>query len=284
MNPIRTIAPIAAVLLVIIVFFSIFSIDRIDAANEGIKVNLTGSDRGVDDIAVVTGWVFYNDLSTNVHEIPLTERTVDYSPFTVTSKDNSVFTIDPTIRYNMIKGSGPLVFKRFRKSLEEIEPTVFYQVIRDATRDVANSMNSDSLMSNRTIFENAVQSQVNTEFTKLGFNLVSLTSGLTPPQSLTDAINLKNVAIQNAIKFTNEAKAEQAKAQISVAQAKGEAEAEVAKAKGRYDAAVFDAKATKEKAAALTPLIVEMERIRKWDGSIKRNDLGTGTGNLLNIQ
>lgn len=283
MNPIKLGISVISVLVAIMIFFSIFSYDLIDSANEGIKVNKVGSERGVDDVTVVSGWVFYNDLSTDVHQIPLSERTVDYTAFTVTSKDNSVFTIDPTIRYNMIKGSGPMVFVRFRKTLEEIEPTVFRQVIFDATRDVANSMTSDSLMSNRTIFENAVQSQVTQEFVKLGFNLVGLTSGLTPPQSLTDAINLKNVAIQNAIKFQNEAKAEIARAQITVAQAQGEAEAEVARAKGRYDAAVYDAKATKEKAAALTPLIVEMERIRKWNGNVPQM-MGSGQTPIIDLR
>lgn len=37
------------------------SCERIDAGCEGIKVNLYGDDKGVGDIALVTGRVFYND-------------------------------------------------------------------------------------------------------------------------------------------------------------------------------------------------------------------------------
>lgn len=32
--------------------------ERIDAGNEGIKVNLYGSDKGVDDVSLVTGRVW----------------------------------------------------------------------------------------------------------------------------------------------------------------------------------------------------------------------------------
>jgi regulator of protease activity HflC (stomatin/prohibitin superfamily) len=273
----------AAILIAIVIFFSVFEFDRIDASNEGIKVNLTGTNRGVDDVSVVSGWVFYNELTTGIYQIPLSERPVDYNPFQVTSKDNSVFTIDPTISYNVIKGQSPKIFTRYRKSLEDLETTHIFQVVKDASRIQANSMTADSLMSNRGIFENAVQLKVTEEFSKMGFNLVNFTSGLIPPRSLTDAINAKNVAVQNAIKYQNEAKAEIAKAQITVATAKGQAEAEVAAAKGRYEAAVYDAKATKEKAQAITPLIVEMERIRKWDGSVP-SYMGGGTVPMIDLR
>lgn len=266
-------------LFLLIVLGNIVGLTRIDAANEGIEVKLTGSDkdRGVNDVTLVSGWNLYNKLSTAIYETPLTERQVNYPAYTVTTKDNSVFTIDPTMSYNVIKGNSPAIFKRYRKPLEQLEPTIMFQIIKDATRDVANSMTSDSLMSNRTIFENAVQSKVAESYTKTGFNLVNFTSGVTPPQSLTDAINLKNVAIQNAIKYQNEAKAETEKAKIIVAKSKGEAEAEVAAAKGRFEAAVYDAKAQKEKAAVLTPLLVRMKELEKWNGSYIRNDFGKAT-------
>jgi regulator of protease activity HflC (stomatin/prohibitin superfamily) len=274
---------LASLLVALIVVTSIFEVERIDAANEGIKVNLTGSNRGVDNVAVVSGWVFYNELTTAIYETPLSERPVDYNPFLVTSKDNSVFTIDPTISYNVVKGQSARIFTRYRKKLDELESTHIFQVVKDAARIQANSMTADSLMSNRGIFENAVQLKVTEEFTKMGLNLVNFTSGLVPPKSLTEAIEAKNVAVQNAIKYANEAKAEKAKAEIVVAEAEGSAKAEVARAKGRYDAAVYDAKATKEKAQSLTPLIVEMERIKKWNGDVPQM-MGAGQTPIIDLR
>ena len=44
--------------------------ERVDAGYEGIKVNLYGDDKGVDDITLVTGAVWYNPITTAVYEYP----------------------------------------------------------------------------------------------------------------------------------------------------------------------------------------------------------------------
>ena len=44
--------------------------ERVDAGCEGIKVNLYGSDKGVDDVSLVTGAVWYNPITTAVYEYP----------------------------------------------------------------------------------------------------------------------------------------------------------------------------------------------------------------------
>lgn len=45
---------------------SFTSCERIDAGCEGILVNLYGSERGVDDVSMVTGRVFYNPATQEV--------------------------------------------------------------------------------------------------------------------------------------------------------------------------------------------------------------------------
>ena len=47
------------------------SCERIDAGHRGVKVNLYGSGKGVDDITECTGMVFYNPLSTKIYEFSL---------------------------------------------------------------------------------------------------------------------------------------------------------------------------------------------------------------------
>ena len=46
--------------------FSSCGMERIDAGHEGIKVNLYGSEKGVDDISLVSGIVWYNPITTQV--------------------------------------------------------------------------------------------------------------------------------------------------------------------------------------------------------------------------
>lgn len=52
--------------------------ERIDAGYEGIKVNLYGDGKGVDDVSLVTGAVWYNPVTTAVYEYPTFVQTVDY--------------------------------------------------------------------------------------------------------------------------------------------------------------------------------------------------------------
>lgn len=86
--------------------------ERIDAGSEGILVNLYGTDKGVDDVSLVTGRVWYNPFTEEVYEYPTFVQTIDYPAFTVNAKDGSAFTVDPTVSLKMIDGNAP---KRIQK-------------------------------------------------------------------------------------------------------------------------------------------------------------------------
>lgn len=55
---------------------SFTSCERIDAGCEGILVNLYGSERGVDDVSMVTGRVFYNPATQEVYEAEAKKKIV----------------------------------------------------------------------------------------------------------------------------------------------------------------------------------------------------------------
>ena len=108
--------------------------EKVDAGCEGIKVNLYGSDKGVDDASLVTGIVWYNPWTTTVYEYPTYVQTIDYEPFTINAKDGSEFTVDPTVSLKIIDGKSPAVFKKYRKELDEvIEGTMYNYVKEDGT-------------------------------------------------------------------------------------------------------------------------------------------------------
>lgn len=79
------------VIICLMAVFTILSIssygyERVDAGCEGIKVNLYGSDKGVDDISLITGAVWYNPFTEQVYEYPTYVQTVDYPAFTINAK------------------------------------------------------------------------------------------------------------------------------------------------------------------------------------------------------
>ena len=236
--------------------------ERIDAGYEGIKVNLYGDGKGVDDVALVTGAQWYCPITTAIYEYPTFVQTVDYEPFSINAKDGSSFTVDPTISLKIIDGKSSEVFKKYRKEdLLEVINTTLYNYVKNAFRIQLNNYTTDELVSKREEFEKAIEDRLTKELVAENFQLEQMTSGLQYPKTLVDAINAKNAAIQNAQRALNEVKSIEAEAQKKVAAAQGEAEA--LKVKG--DA---EAEYNRKIAASLSALIIQQNMIDKWDGKL----------------
>lgn len=250
-------------ILAMLITFS--SCTRIDAGHEGIKVNLYGSNKGVDNVELCTGMVWFNPVTERVYEYPTFVQTVDYDPFTINAKDGSEFTVDPTLSIKMIDGSSPAIFKKYRKSVEDIINSTLYNYTKDAFRVQLNKFTTDEIVSNRETVEKAIEFQLREELTKEGFNLEQLTSGLKYPQSIVDAVNAKNKAVQEAQRVANELEIVKAEAEKKIVAAQAEKEANELRTK------------------ALTPAILQQQWIEKWDGSTPKIITSDNAGVMLNL-
>lgn len=238
--------------VIIIAVFAVFCfsscVERVDAGCEGIKFNLAGSDKGIDDVALVSGWVFFNPFTTGIYEYPTYAQTIDYAPFTVNSKDGTLFTIDPSMIVKIEEGKSPSIFKKYRKDLDSVILGSLRIYVVDAARNVFNQFSADSIISNRTVVDKAFDEQVRTAFVKEGFQLEQLTPGIKYPKSYENAIDAKNVAIQNKMRVANEVEVAKAEAEKLLVAARAEAEA------------------NRLKQQALTPQILEKMWIERWNG------------------
>lgn len=222
--------------------------ERIDAGYEGILVKLYGSGKGVQDVSLVTGRVWYNPFTENVYEFPTYVQTINYDAFTVNAKDGSVFTVDPTLSFKVKDGQSPMIFKKYRKDIREITETTLFNYIKDAFRIEFNKYSTDSIISNREKFEHAIQTNMGALLAKEGFLLEQMTSGIQYPETITEAINAKNAAVQQAMRVENELKVAQAEARKLIVQAEAEA------------------KANELRKMSLNPLLIQQQFIEKWDG------------------
>ena len=168
--------------------------EKVDAGCEGIKVNLYGSDKGVDDVSLVTGMVWYNPWTTTIYEYPTYVQTVDYEPFTINAKDGSEFTVDPTISLKIIDGKSPEVFKKYRKDLNQVIGGTLYNYVKDAFRVQLNKFTTDDIVSKRDSIESAIERHLSNALIKENFQLEQLTSGLKYPNTIVNAVNEKNKA------------------------------------------------------------------------------------------
>src|SRR6266511_3013367 len=65
---------------------------RVYAGHVGIRVKLAGISRGVDDIPVVTGWVFFNPLTEQLIMFPISVQSIVWTkdPHEGSPRDDSI--------------------------------------------------------------------------------------------------------------------------------------------------------------------------------------------------
>lgn len=235
-------------LLFVLIAFIFASCTRIDAGYDGILIKQYGSDKGVQDVSLVTGRVWYNPWTEDVEQIATFVQTVDYKAFTVNAKDGSSFTVDPTLSFGVTKGHSPKIFQKYRKSLDEVTNTTILNYVKDSFRLQMNKYTTDEIVSNREKFETDVQNSLKNTLEKEGFYLEQLTSGLIYPKTIVDAVNAKNKAVQEAMMVENQLKVAEAQAKKLLIQAEAEK------------------RANELRQQSLTPLLIQQEFIKKWDG------------------
>jgi hypothetical protein len=211
-----------------VVLFSIVAVAMLFTACNPVQPNFEGvlmqnyGRNGVQDFSIVTGTQGVLGPGTELYQVPMYEQTADPTQVTITAKDAGVFTVDPSFTYEAIRGKGiDIVFNYkhtgFDDNMDNLENMILNPIVINAFREEARNFTTDSLMNNLNKFESGVQERLRTEFEGKFFKLNSLTSGLTPPVSMAQAIEARNNQKQMAEQVKNElevARMQKEKAQI----------------------------------------------------------------------
>jgi regulator of protease activity HflC (stomatin/prohibitin superfamily) len=277
----RILIGVAAFIALVVVFQSC---ERIDAGHVGVKVNLYGSGKGVDDVTECTGMVFYNPISTKIYEFPTFIQHKEYkktedvdNSFIVNSKDGSEFQVSPIMNYSVQREKVPAIFAKYRRSLPEIEEGFLKTAVYDAFRLATNKYTADELISNRAVFEVEVRRLLESQLLKEGFIINQFTSNLIYPETFKKSIEAKNNAVQSALRAENEVKTAEAQAKIKIATANGNAQAMLTAAKA-------EAEANSLKQKTITPMLLQLEWINKWNGRLPETMLGDKTNAMFGIK
>ncbi|MEO8875724.1 MAG: prohibitin family protein [Polyangiaceae bacterium] len=260
---------------------------RIDAGHVGIRVKLAGSDRGIQDMPVVTGWVFYNPLTeqiiifpTSVQNIVWTAgahegRAVDES-ITFSSSEGVNINADIGLSFHIEPSLAPKLYGRFRQNdLLALADGYVRNTVREAFNDVASRMPVQEIYgSGKSKMLNDVVTNCRNVLGKDGFVIDQLTinGALRLPQNVADAINRAMEATQNAIQSENRVRQVKAEAEQAITQAHGGAEASRQKAQGDGDALLIkaraEAKANEIIRLSTTPAVLQYRALEDWDGKL----------------
>jgi hypothetical protein len=176
---------------------------------EGVLMTNYGRN-GIESFEVVTGAQGPLFFGSQLYEVPMFEQKSDVDAVKITAKDAGKFTVDPSYTYQVTRTKGPNIILNYKHLgtgegfLDNVESNVLNKLVTDAYREEARNYTTDSLMNNLNTFEKQVEDNLRAKFTSKFFTLNTLTSGLTPPKSMGDAIEARNNAIQKANEVKNQ--------------------------------------------------------------------------------
>lgn len=250
----------------------------VEPGHVGIKIEQTGSQRGVQDFPIQTGRVFYNPLNeyvleypTNIQQYTWTNSTLEGKPeneeICFKSKEFLLFCADVNAAFRVIDKEAPQFYVKFRSDkIEEFVHGFFRNVLRDAFTKYAGSYTTDDLNgSGQQGLLDQVTESARKELLTYGVDLIKLgfAHPPRPPKEIQESITAKLKAVQDALRVQNELASTKAEAAKVIAKYEGEATATIAEAKGK-------AEANRIEQASITPQLLEMRRIEKWDGKLSQ--------------
>lgn len=274
-----------AFIFVLVAIFQPFSLSRVDAGHVGIKVNLTGDERGVSKYEYRTGWVVYNTITENLYEFPTFQQHVDYDTIQVITKGGFPASIRPTFNYSLIPNAVGNMFENLRRPIADVEQGWLKTAVVGSVNDVANKWPVDSIFNNREQFELAILAECNKRVSKW-FAVSQLRSNIVPPPSLQAAIIAKTQSIQQAQAALQQVTVAEANGKIAKAKAQADSGQAVITAAGHANATLIearaDAEAIKLKQQQVTSTYVDYIRASNWDGKLPTTMLG-GSNTLFSL-
>lgn len=278
---------IAVALLVGAIFALSSCMARIDAGHVGIRVKLAGSSRGVDDIPVVTGWVFYNPLTEQLVMFPISVQNVIWTKdahegnahdesLTFSSQEGVNINADVGLSFHIEPSLAPHLYLRFRKNdLIDLANGYVRNAVREAFNVEASQMPVQNIYgSDKSKVVQGVTKRLQDQLGKDGFILDQLTinGALRLPENVATAINRAMEATQQAIQAENRVRQVKAEAEQAVTQAEGAASAARARARGEADARLItsraEAKANLILRASTSPNVLQYRALERWNGKL----------------
>jgi hypothetical protein len=279
---------LVAVGVVLFLIFGVFSCKIADSAEVALVVDQIGTNKGVPNIEMASGFIWYFPPTQDVFMYPTSVQHKVWSAdsnedsptdehIDVTSADGATFGLDVSINLQLQRARASELFIKYRVGMEDLINTRVRTIVRKELLDNAVSFASDSLLQHRNVYEANVTKTLTMSLEKEGFTLNNIAVlKMALPASYKAAIERKIAVLQETATIISQTK-----------QAEQTALKKVALAKGNYEAAQYDAK-TKEilsQPKLLELYRAETERIRATNGTSEygqNNVFGSAQGILLN--
>jgi len=280
-------------ILAVLLFAGCQMTTRIDAGHVGIRVKLAGSDRGVQDMPVVQGWIVYNPISEQIVIFPTSVQNVVWSAnphegrpvdesLTFSSAEGVNVNADVGLSFHIEPSLAPKLYGRFRQNdMMALADGYVRNAVREAFNDVASRMPVQEVYgAGKSKMLADVTQKCRDVLNKDGFVIDQLTinGALRLPQNVADAINRAMEATQNAIQSENRVRQVKAEAEQAITKATGAAEAARQQAQGEGDALLIrarsEAKANEIIRLSMSASVLQYRALEHWDGKLPTYNAG----------
>ena len=258
----------------------------IEPGYAGLKIQLYGGEKGIDNAELVTGRVWHNGYTEEVVVFPTFVNTY---PFTQTSTEGSpndesiVFSVggspvsaDVGLSFGFsteIVEGGPRTklhtyYETYRKEPDQFRANELRNGLRNCFSEVAETkkLTPSMLPTNQQRLVLGVRSCMQKRFPIVVIQDVALLSPLRLPPDIQKSINEQFAAQQAAQTAEANRRKVEAEAAANVARAKGEAQVTIEQARA-------EAEANRLRSGSITPQVLQLERLRveqarieKWNG------------------
>ena len=257
---------------------------RVEPGWVGIKVNQAGSNKGVEDYPLQTGWVWYFPPTTRVYEYPIFQQNVIWcqaktegSPtdesISFNCKGGAAITADVSMSGKFVSTKVPHIFVKFRAEPDVIVHGYLRNEVRDALGRIAAKYDPMEIIGDkRGEFLDAIKAEVKT---RVGdwweIDYITFANKLRVDEKIEVSINAIIAQKQQTQQAELKVKQAAAEADQKVATAEGEARSTKARAEGEAAAITTKAKAQADantliaQSLAQNPLVLQSIAIDKWD-------------------
>lgn len=262
------------------------SVETVEPGYAGLKIELYGGQKGIENAQLVTGRVWYNGYTQQVVIFPTFVNTY---PFTQASNEGSsndesvVFSVggspvsaDVGVSFGFsteqLAGTNRTklhqFYETYRKSPDQFRANELRNGLRNCFSEVAETLKltPSMLPTNQQRLVSNVTNCMQKRFPAIVVQDVSLLSPLRLPPDIQKSINEQFAAQQAAQTAEANRRKVEAEAAANVAKARGDAQVTIEQAKA-------EAEANRLRAGSVTNALIELERLRverarieKWNG------------------
>jgi regulator of protease activity HflC (stomatin/prohibitin superfamily) len=261
----RTVFIGLAVVVVLALFWLLDPFYQVDAGFIGVRTNFGAASQET----LEPGLHWRTPIISNIYEVDVTPNTATTTESAATHDQQNVST-SIAVTFQINPADAVYIYQNYR-DIQSLQNTIISPIVSNDVKAIVSIYDAQDLITKREQLGGEIKDKIATDLRVYdvivdGVNITNFDFS----QAYDQAIEQKQIAQQNALEEQYHLQQVQVSAQQQVVQANAQADAAVATAQGVAKATILqaqaDAQAYELKQKTLTPELIELALINKWDG------------------